>query len=172
MIQAEICCISCFLDSKNIDHIGYQSGCHCLILGFGQCKIIKVVNFWYADRPIGFVEFWGSDGQTFRPVLRSTYCLQRFPLYVEPLLSQFLRSRYTMEDKRLELEVMMVWFRWCSFSIGWLLGSMLIFTGVPVSESQRFFPPRAGDDGLIQPAVVVEERWVPICLYPRTPNNN
>ena len=37
----------------------------------------------------------------------------------------------------------------------------LIFTGVPVSESQRFFPPRAGDDGLIQPAVVVEERWVP-----------
>ena len=33
---------------------------------------------------------------------------------------------------------MMVWFRWFSFSIGWLVGSILIFRGVPMGTIENY----------------------------------
>jgi len=67
MIQAEIGSTSCFLDSKNIDHIGYQSGCHPLILCFGQCKILKVVNFWVCGPSDRFCWVLGIRWSNFSP---------------------------------------------------------------------------------------------------------
>ena len=142
MIQAEICSISCFLDSKNIDHIGYQSGCHCLILCFGPCKILKVVNFLVCGPSDRFCWVLGIRWSNFSPSFEKHILFAKIPSVCGTTTITILKiplhpGRLTAGTWSHDGLVQMM------FLFNWVIVRFQpsIFRGVPVSESQCIFPP-------------------------------